>query len=249
MSSRSSEVSLRDPQVDAALGGERRLGHEQRGDRRVADPAVDEQVQGLARSVTASTYRTTSSYSPSWIRPVMVCSWLANSWVCARSSSVVLRNEPISRSRLASVGPVPQRGDRAEAAAVPVHAHPVHHEHPAAPDHDLVPRTSSSPASASARRPAGEDVEQAALDPQVAQARADGMLGQVEQSAGDVVDQGDPVVRVERDHPFGDAVEQRLPVLCQTGDLVRFEAEGLPLDAPGQQPRAEPRRARRAMPR
>lgn len=50
----------------------------------------------------ARTYRTTSSCSPIWMSPEMVCSWLENSWACARSSSVVLRKEPNSRSSWAS---------------------------------------------------------------------------------------------------------------------------------------------------
>ena len=42
------------------------------------------------RRVSVPTRSRTESYSPSWTSPEMVCSWLANSCVCARSVSVTL---------------------------------------------------------------------------------------------------------------------------------------------------------------
>ena len=42
------------------------------------------------RRVRVPTRSRTESYSPSWTRPEMVCSWLANSCVCARRVSVTL---------------------------------------------------------------------------------------------------------------------------------------------------------------
>src|SRR3954451_15564494 len=47
---------------------------------------------------TPSTNCTTSPYSSRCSRPEIVCSWLANSWVCARSVSLVARLVPSSRS-------------------------------------------------------------------------------------------------------------------------------------------------------
>ena len=45
-----------------------------------------------------------------------------------------------------------------------------------------------------------------------------------------VVDHGDPAVEVDGEHALLDAVQQRLPLLDQTGDLARLEAERLALD-------------------
>ena len=51
---------------------------------------------------TPSTNRSTSSYSSSCSSPLIVCSWLANSWVWARRVSLVARLVPSSRSSVDS---------------------------------------------------------------------------------------------------------------------------------------------------
>ncbi|CAM5373504.1 hypothetical protein SHIRM173S_11140 [Streptomyces hirsutus] len=70
--------------------------------------------------------------------PEIVCSWLANSWAWARSSSEELRQETDLPFQPGEFGAGPQGGDRAEGAPVLGDGHPVHHQHPAVPDDDLV---------------------------------------------------------------------------------------------------------------
>ena len=132
---------------------------------------------------------------------------------------------------------VPQGGHGAEVATVARHTHLVHHQHAASSDHDVVARAVVVGLGALVAEP-GQHIEEATFDAQVAQAHARGVLRQVEQPPRDVVDESDPVVRVEGDHALGDAVEQGLTVLGQSGDLVWFESEGLALDAACQQPRS-----------
>ena len=83
-----------------------------------------------------------------------------------------------------------------------------------------------------------------ALDGQVAQAAADAVVGQVEQQARAVVDQGDPLVRVETMRPS--LTPWSIASRCSTrpGDLLRLQAEGLALDPAGEQQRpGDPERA------
>ena len=197
------------------------------------------------RSLSASTYRTTSSSSPIWMRPLMVCSWLANSWAWERSTWVVERNEPISRSRSARavrsriVVTVPRtRSPLTTRIVLMTRTRPRRMTTSSRDGRHVVVRVEVG--SRSGVLP-DEHLLQPALDPQVRHRRADRVLGQVEQPAGDLVDEGDPVLRVEGDDPLGDAAQHRLPVLGEPGDLARLHAAGLPLDPPGQQPRpAEP---------
>ena len=138
------------------------------------------------------------------------------------------------------LGAVAQGGDRAEPPAVLGDRHAVHDEDPSAADHDVVcgGRSPRSPAwSPSALPP------RARREPRPRSRRSDRLIptecsGRSRRRAGDVVDQGDAVLRVEGDDALGDAVEHGLAVLGQAGDLARLEPEGLALDPPGEQPGA-----------
>ena len=183
----------------------------------------------------------------------MVCSWLANSWAWARSTCAVERNDPISCSRSASA--VRSR----IVVTVPSTRSPLttrmraHHEHAAAADDHLVTGRGHVVVGLDAAGAPGPGVladqhlAQPALDAQVVDRGADGVLGQVEQLAGDLVDEGDAVLGVEGDDALGDAAQHRLAVLGEAGDLARLHAASLALDPPREQPRpAEPDRERDA---
>jgi hypothetical protein len=138
---------------------------------------------------------------------------------------------------------VAHRRHRAQHAVAAHDLHRVHDEHVPSTDDDLVARLQVVVVRlvrrGAARVLADEHLAQPALDAQVVDRHAHGVLGEVEQLAGDLVDEGDPVLGVERDDPLGDAAQHRLPVFGETGDLTRLHAAGLPLDPPGEQPRAD----------
>ena len=109
-------------------------------------------------------------------------------------------------------------------AAANLDRHSAHHQHPVGREHHLVSAgdlTGQQFADAPRRQNLGEPPSQA-------------VAGQPQQPARLVVDQRDAAVNVGRDGPFTDAVQARLPLFEERGDLTGLQAESLPLEPPGQ---------------
>ena len=61
---------------------------------------------------------------------------------------------------------------------------------------------------------------------------------QVEQAQRLIVRERDPTSGVQGEHALADAVQHRVALLEEPGDLARAEAEGLTIDAPGKDQRS-----------
>ena len=159
----------------------------------------------------------------------MVCSWLANSWVCARRVSVTLLCDDswpcIDASSVLSriVVTVPIRSPRVLAArrlsASTLVRVAITTSRPSSPDSRNSSTAGSSPTE-STRRPTASAVTS-------------------EQFLRAVVEQRDDAVVVHRDDALTDAVQQRFSVIGEPGDLGDLQPAGVPLDAPRQQPGRE----------
>ena len=141
-----------------------------------------------------------------------MCSWLANSWAWAQHVGR-RRNEPISCSRSARavrsriVVTVPStRSPLTTRIVLMTRTRP---RRMTTSSRAAVTWSSGSSCLRAAGVLADEHLAQPALDPQVVDRRADRVLWQVEQLAGDLVDERDAVLRVEGDDALGDAVQHR----------------------------------------
>ena len=245
---RPSEVSSETPQLDATLGGLRRLGHDERRHGRVPDPARHGEVELGAVLAHRVDVADDLVVLPELDEP--------RDRVQLVGELVRLRPQQLRRAaeradlalEVGELGPVTQRRHRPERPAVLADLHAVHDEHPSAAQHHLVARRPGL--RHPHRRPshrralalvgdAPQHVPQPRTDRQVVETHPDRMLRQVEQMMGDVVDQRDPLVRVERHHALGETEEHRLTTLGESGDLRRLEPERLPLDPPREQPRPD----------
>ena len=159
----------------------------------------------------------------------MVCSWLANSWVCARSVSVTLLCEDswpcIDASSVLSriVVTVPIRWPWLVAA-----------RRFSASTRVRVAITTSRPSS-----PESRNSTTAGSRPTLSDAAADRVAADAEQLLRAVVEQRDIALVVHRDHTLADAVQQRFPMIGEAGDLGDLQPAGVPFDPPGQQPRRQ----------
>ena len=159
--------------------------------------------------LTRCTNRTASSASPSSISPAMVCSRLLNSCAWARRVSVTCRVR--SSSRRSSSSSVRSRSVVTDPIGRPRLA--------------IGSRltTSTRPALATARSRSTSSDEQRVAHllphPELGQRPAQGVAGDVQQPDRLVVDQRHPAAQVQPDHALADAVQHRVPVLHQPGDL------------------------------
>ena len=222
------------PQVHAALGGQAGLGDQQRGDRRVRDPGGHLVVQRGPAHRDAVDEVHHLVVLPEVQQPADRVQ-LVGELVGLRAQRVA--GGPAG-AELAlqggQLGAVAQRGHRADHLAVGAHRPAVEGEHLVA-DQDQPVGLGLS---------AGEHLDQLRVDVQLVEPSPDAVQRQPEQLTGAVVDDGDPLLRVECDHALLDAVHQRLAVLDQPGDLGRLHAERLSLDPPREQQRtAEPEHA------
>ena len=117
----------------------------------------------------------------------------------------------------------------AELLVVAGDRHPVGDEHPVVVQHEQV----------AAGHLAGHHVGEPAGRQHVAELAAGELGRQAEQVAGRVVGQQHPAAGVVAEHRLPDAVQHRLPLLQQRGDLAELKAEGLPLQPAGQGERGE----------
>ena len=169
---------------------------------------------------------TASSYCPSWSSPEMVCSRLVNSCACARSVSVALRLRSSSRS--SEVSSVWSRSVVTEPTAVPRTTTGIR----------LSTSTRASCTTTASGPPTPSVSRSASRSPTLAPQRPPGRVRrQAEQPQRLVVGQRHPAGGVEPDQALLDAVQHRLAVLDQAGDLARLEAERLAFEPPGQQQR------------
>ena len=158
----------------------------------------------------------------------MVCSWLANSWVCARRVSLVARLLPSSRS----------------SAESSVRSRSVVTEPITEPRERIGRRFSASTRSPTEQQPvrsrlaAAEHVDDLQVELHLLEPSPDRVRWAAEQVPGAVVDDGHPAVAVQGHHALLDAVHQGLAVLDQPGDLGRLHAQRLALDPAGEQQRA-----------
>ena len=181
------------------------------------------------RRVRVPTRSRTESYSPSCTRPEMVCSWLANSCVCARSVSVTLLCDDSWPCSAASsvlsrmVVTVPIRWPWLVAA-----------RRFNAKTRVRVAITTSRPSS-----PDNRNSTTAGSRPTLSTRRPTGRRRHTEQLLRAVVEQRDVALVVHRDHTLTDAVQQRFPMFGQAGDLGDLQPTGVPFDPPRQQPRRQ----------
>jgi hypothetical protein len=215
----------RQPQFGAALGGQARLRHQQRGHRGVPDAGGD-----LAAPLVRP--RDDPRDEPPHL---VVLAQLREPGDRVQAVRELVRLRPqgvgdvtggveavLQRRQFRAI---PERDDGADGGAVDHHRHPVEHEHAGAVQHDLV----------GAGRAAGEDVQQPVVQAEVAHPGPDGV--DPEQLARRGVEQRDPVGPVQPEHTLLHTEQHRLPPLHELHDLCRFEAEGLAAHAPGEQQR------------
>ena len=104
-----------DLQRHLAFRGQRGLGDQQRRHRGIRD-SLRHRITDLGTTpVSVPTRSRTASYSPSCTRPEMVCNWLENSWVWARSVSVTLLWDDSCALHGRQFGAVAHGGHRADA--------------------------------------------------------------------------------------------------------------------------------------
>src|SRR6266487_5139266 len=217
-----------DPQLDTALGGQAGLRHQQRGECRVGDAGghlAQQPLVALAGPVDVADDLLVFAQldeAGNRVQPVGELVGLGAQRVGGVAAEVELA------AQRGQLGTVAQRGDRTDPPATHYHRHLVEHEDPVvAQDHLVGPGDL-----------AGQHVERAWLQALGRQRATDRVGSQPEQPDRLVVDEGDPIGGVRADDALLDAVQHRLPVLDEAGDLGRLEAERLALDPPGEQQRA-----------
>jgi hypothetical protein len=84
-------------------------------------------------------------------------------------------------------------------------------------------------------RPAEHELAQVAFGEHVGDGPPDVARRRAQQQMRLVVDQAEPAARIDCDHAFADAVQRRLALLDERGDLVQLQPERLPLEPAGEQ--------------
>ena len=160
--------------------------------------------------------RDTSSYSSSCTRPEIVCSWLWNSWVCARRVSVIA----LARAELAlqreQLGAVAQGRHGADLAPVVQHPVAVDDEHPAGHDDDVVADVGV----------ADEQVAHAGSRSRSSTRRPSTRRREAEELAGAVAEHGHGAVPADRDDALADRVQQRLALVGEGARSRRAPGRG-----------------------
>ena len=159
----------------------------------------------------------------------MVCSWLANSWVCARSVSVTLLCDdswPCSAassvlSRIVVTVPI--------TLALAGRRPSVQRQNPCpGGDHDVAAVLAGQ-----------QEFDDRGIEADTVDAATHRVAADAEQLLRAVVEQRDVALVVHRDHTLTDAVQQRFPMIGQAGDLGDLQPAGVPFDPPRQQPRRQ----------
>ena len=161
----------------------------------------------------------------------MTCSWLSNSWVCARRVSVAFLVAPSCRCTAIS-------SDRSRSVVTVPEATPDRPPVRAVRRFTTSTRSRCTTTTIDAGAPAEDDIQQIRFQPQIGDIAADAVRRQIEQRPGTVVDDGDLAARPHPEDALPDAVQQGLPVIGQAGDLGGLQPVGLLLDPAGQQPGA-----------
>ena len=159
---------------------------------------VTSSVISARRRVTPPIHWDSSSYSSSWIRPEIVCSWLLNSWVCARSVSVTL-SRALSSLCIASSS-VRSRSVVTVPTGRPSCSTRLRLSTTTRPATTRTASCTSSEDSSSLLHPG--------LQTEVGQPTPGAVGGQPEQVAGAVADHGDLPVGGHRHHALADRMQQ-----------------------------------------
>ena len=217
---------LVEDELDAALGRQRRLGDQQRGDggigdvpgHRVADlgAAAGERADEVAHRVVLAELDEARD-------GVQLIGELVGLRAQCVGDALVRRQLSLHRREF---GAVPHRGDGTDALAARAGRPAVQGENPCpGGDHDVA-----------AVFAGGQELFDGRVEPHRVDATAHGVAADPEQLLRAVVEQRDDTVGVDRDHALTDAVQQRFPMIGQPGDLRDLQTPGVPLDASRQQP-------------